>query len=76
MRRIRKVFEKEFNELTKEAKIPIKTQEEIMSHIYSKDHGITWNGEAKICPEMSCNECMFNEKDCITSVYDWLMEEI
>lgn len=77
MRRIRKVFSEEINKILEDTDLASDTLEEVLAHIYSKDHGATKLGESIICDCVHCEECMFDqEKDCLSATYDWLMEEI
>lgn len=78
MRRIRQVFSKEmYRTFEGDNSLSEKAQDEVMAHIYSKDHGATRLGEPIICDCIPCENCKFNqEEDCIGATYDWLMEEI
>ena len=78
MRRIRKVFSEEmYKTFEGDNSLSEKTQDEVMAHIYSKDHGTTAKGEGIICNDLYCEDCRFcQEEDCSGAMYDWLMEEI
>lgn len=77
MRRIKEVFSEEINEISKDTNLAPDILEEVMAHIYSKDHGATRLGEPIICDCVPCENCKFDqEEDCIGATYDWLMEEI
>lgn len=78
MRRIRKVFSKEmYRTFEGDNSLSEETQDEVMAHIYSKDHGATAKGEPVICRYINCENCILSqEEDCSGAMYDWLMEEI
>ena len=78
MRRIRKVFSEEmYKTFEGDNSLSEKTQDEVIAHIYSKDHGATTKGEGIICNDLYCEDCRFwEEEDCLSAMYDWLMEEI
>lgn len=78
MRRIRKVFSEEMHRTFEgDNSLSEETQDEVMAHIYSKDHGATAKGEPVICRYINCENCILSqEEDCSGAMYDWLMEEI
>lgn len=78
MRRIRKVFSEEmYRTFEGDNSLSEETQDEVMAHIYSKDHGATAKGEPVICRYINCENCILSqEEDCSGAMYDWLMEEI